>query len=1687
MSSSSSQWAHTNSHHYSEDIDLQLKIGKQIIDQMQSVIVGGGGTVIHSYNSSNNSSSSSGINRDDIDDLNDEDDSVHDDDFNDFIHGMRASQQPADRESALRALIRQLTQRVAPHPAITKRFLALIHDNHSQLTFQENQHLIQTVAQIVSCSGGGSSTDGRHAEGNDNESSIELQWTLDLFTNVMHEDRSLIPCVIGTVYELPLDEMQKRKISSVIVGVLDIVDEDDVPALIRTLLKTMTRDNGIGNKGKGKQHHHRHEGLLSSDDIIRAIRMQQYHNTGSAKNLALLCEVLNTALSVNPVAAQAFVRSIRATAASIMRGDWTSDLADPPVSEFDIVLLLVLLKRNRYRKIIFNCINELYQSGALKVELLLRTIANKHICHDLEPSIYALCVYMFHNKHIFIQKPIDDRSGHVGESNFDVDDMHVSDDDDDDHEEHRSYIKRGPLRQRQSVPWAYHLFINTFRLYPDLQVQLLTCLLASMLPSPSESTPFEQNQDCLASNIIVGMCLDDTETMTEEGGSSPSSCEILASYSNLLEESLHNSHNLAVKCIHRLCFVLCRCSAYRNNIKQNMITFLRKQLFSGQDMGANIGIITASHIIHYTASSGSSVESQRECVQMINWILQVFHTSSINSNTAFILDMLNHNDEFLRRHPDLRNRIHGEYLIPLALGVGLFHDNAGFIHTHPHRQQSQYQQEHSVIDLFSAGSNDTLKSQSEETELLFIDENRSNDSCFTLDCFLSNEHSVSFIETLYVVSHLVISIIKLSTDVDEALEKLMRYGYRIKTSNRNQKSQFYTLISMYIISSSLCRNCTADRFKSDSTIQHLALRSLTITLFAKFMLRSHSSKVDFRRIMDKLFHEVRPPLYLVSKYITTHLFCNQMSETGNTTDQIASGFNLEEQPSQLDHEKLIREVERYLKDRMEEQQPFFLEKEALQLLWDHVQVNSSIFLDGGSRYNAKTNITNGSRKDNKGKRRKKDLNSALQRSTIGYDLVDAFDHAFASFSIEDTNDPDTREWMSMLLDNKCIEILFGKISELVTRISELRMENRVRSAEMNHVLQILGHSLNIISHLLFAFAQKDGGRQFRDLVTLLSEIVSRNRDGSDNSDDCEMVQNNSSPFEIVTHYFISQLDKCDELHTRILLGVCAAVLARNSHLQALVASEFISLLERVPILISGHLSSMVYNCQALKTLFLPGTSLTADERVRLIKTVMRHIFQLPQEAVNGHSAINVETSLMTSYCQQVLLVVPLCLLPKKIGGMFLDNILLCLHDLADDTLDENNNTMARSKRNSRWRDITHNMHKNKDSYEFIVDESEGEENEDQTHGNINSIGLRRTWERRLRRIHDTRIDVERGEHSLYRMLNRSSLVVYMEILLHILVFAISRDTITPLVDVKGGCVRFPVIEEAISRLSRLVSVYHDMIFAGTLSCSDRFTTIVLKQVLVSTDLLQVKWGDILRYRYTPLENRRYTSDNDHDIDVESEDDVDDIPSDIYASPSDLARPLNILFQFVDSCKRMCTALDTVSQRSTPLFKNQQSLLFKLTFKTVQFGDFLAQEQYTHHIPRLEPKDEDESNEDSEHESDIVSTRKRAKRNMNPSAFQWRPTWADKDSHHKQFKRALRDALEAKTGLCDQSFINAFLTTGYHHEIDSEQERVSDLLSSNERVTESESEIGRGSVSSRKGSYKKKRLRTSATFDNNNEE
>lgn len=143
---------------------------------------------------------------------------------------------------------------------------------------------------------------------------MELEWSYQALSEIAAQNREYIPLVLGILCDLPLSETLQKVVCETAVQSLPIVDENDVPTLVRTLLRLMSRPN--------------------AENIVQKIRTYGTQ-VGDAVRVILI-EVFATAFRVNALAVKTVTKVLKKTR---------------QCTSFDVLLMMILLQRNFERKV----------------------------------------------------------------------------------------------------------------------------------------------------------------------------------------------------------------------------------------------------------------------------------------------------------------------------------------------------------------------------------------------------------------------------------------------------------------------------------------------------------------------------------------------------------------------------------------------------------------------------------------------------------------------------------------------------------------------------------------------------------------------------------------------------------------------------------------------------------------------------------------------------------------------------------------------------------------------------------------------------------------------------------------------------------------------------------------------------------------------------------------------------------------------------------------------------------------------------------------------------------------------------------------------------------------------------------------------------------------------------------------
>ena len=217
-------------------------------------------------------------------------------------------------------LVRVLCEHAVPHPSLTEQLVQLLVFHEFPLP------IIESMSQLVGRGG------------------AEVEMVVAQYKDMLSQDRSYLVPIVGSLSDLALSDELKAEVFELTQSALGLVDEEDVPTVLRTLLVTISPDTGAR--------------------VVASIRREATHLSGKADILVL--EVLSSALSASQITAGLFIDAIDAA---------------PEVQMLDLHVLLLLLQRTRLRPAAHRCIKAAAGRGALQLPLLLQC------CQDLAKDL----------------------------------------------------------------------------------------------------------------------------------------------------------------------------------------------------------------------------------------------------------------------------------------------------------------------------------------------------------------------------------------------------------------------------------------------------------------------------------------------------------------------------------------------------------------------------------------------------------------------------------------------------------------------------------------------------------------------------------------------------------------------------------------------------------------------------------------------------------------------------------------------------------------------------------------------------------------------------------------------------------------------------------------------------------------------------------------------------------------------------------------------------------------------------------------------------------------------------------------------------------------------------------------------------------------------------------------------------
>ncbi|CAM9550164.1 unnamed protein product [Ectocarpus sp. 6 AP-2014] len=171
------------------------------------------------------------------------------------------------------------------------------------------------------------------------EDPVDIANVVKEYKDLLEGDRSMLVHVIGSLYDLPLGADTRQEVSTMTLEALSVVDEEDVPVVVRTLFKTAReRDSAM---------------------VVSRVRAECAGLGMTA--LAVLVDVLADTFSINESVAKTFLAQVSASVASSAAGESRSFVPSSvagaageqgeevdPLSTLDVVGFLLLLPHRRH-------------------------------------------------------------------------------------------------------------------------------------------------------------------------------------------------------------------------------------------------------------------------------------------------------------------------------------------------------------------------------------------------------------------------------------------------------------------------------------------------------------------------------------------------------------------------------------------------------------------------------------------------------------------------------------------------------------------------------------------------------------------------------------------------------------------------------------------------------------------------------------------------------------------------------------------------------------------------------------------------------------------------------------------------------------------------------------------------------------------------------------------------------------------------------------------------------------------------------------------------------------------------------------------------------------------------------------------------------------------------------------------
>ena len=199
------------------------------------------------------------------------------------------------------------------------------------------------------------------------QSAEELEIIVEKFKELVSSDRKYLVPVLGSLGQFELGEDLKNQIYKVAVEALNIVDENDIPTVLKSLLSALTKQNYL--------------------EIFNVI-----HNSCQclSDNInSILLDIIGNIFRVNTLSVNLFLEYID-----------SSDV----ISKFDIMILIVLISRINARKKTLSLILSKIIKSSITLNILIDTLIVHLILSPYSDSLLLLSQFLLiqSNRHPFL-------------------------------------------------------------------------------------------------------------------------------------------------------------------------------------------------------------------------------------------------------------------------------------------------------------------------------------------------------------------------------------------------------------------------------------------------------------------------------------------------------------------------------------------------------------------------------------------------------------------------------------------------------------------------------------------------------------------------------------------------------------------------------------------------------------------------------------------------------------------------------------------------------------------------------------------------------------------------------------------------------------------------------------------------------------------------------------------------------------------------------------------------------------------------------------------------------------------------------------------------------------------------------------------------------------------------------------